>query len=89
MSGALTGITAAVVGVILNLAVWFAIHVVFRDVGTWEAGPLALAYPVLGSADLGALLLTVLAVLEARLGTSPPPARAVVATVVVALPQPL
>lgn len=71
LSGALTGITAAVVGVILNLAVWFAIHVVFRDVGTWEAGPLALAYPVLGSADLGALLLTVLAVLAIFVAKQP------------------
>ena len=63
LAGALTGITAAVVGVILNLAVWFAIHVVFGQVGTLEAGPLALAYPVLASVDWGALLLTILAVL--------------------------
>mgnify|MGYP006241509557 FL=1 len=63
LAGALTGITAAVVGVILNLAVWFAIHVVFAQVETLEAGPLALAYPVLASVDWGALLLTILAVL--------------------------
>ena len=31
LSGALSAITAAVVGVILNLAVWFAIHTIFRD----------------------------------------------------------
>ena len=32
LSGALAAITAAVVGVILNLAVWFALHVLFREV---------------------------------------------------------
>ena len=36
---ALSAVTAAVVGVILNLAVWFAIHVLFREVATLEAGP--------------------------------------------------
>ena len=32
LSGALSAITAAVVGVILNLAIWFALHVLFRTV---------------------------------------------------------
>ena len=32
LNGALSAITAAVVGVILNLAVWFAIHTIFREV---------------------------------------------------------
>jgi chromate transporter len=32
LSGALSCITAAVVGVILNLAVWFALHTLFRDI---------------------------------------------------------
>src|SRR6266545_4667022 len=31
LSGALAGITAAVVGVILNLAIWFALHTWFRE----------------------------------------------------------
>jgi len=35
LSRALAGITAAVVGVILNLAVWFSLHVLFREVGDW------------------------------------------------------
>ena len=35
LSAALKGITAAVVGVILNLSVWFLIHVLFADVGAW------------------------------------------------------
>jgi chromate transporter len=71
LSGALTGITAAVVGVILNLAVWFAIHVVFREVQVLEAGPLALAYPVLGSVDWAALVLTVAAVLAIFVAKQP------------------
>ena len=45
LSAALRAITAAVVGVILNLSLWFAAHVFFRDVGQWEAGPLHLILP--------------------------------------------
>jgi chromate transporter len=40
LSGALAAITAAVVGVILNLTVWFVLHVLFRDVHEARAGPL-------------------------------------------------
>jgi chromate transporter len=40
LSGALAGITAAVVGVILNLTVWFALHVLFGRVEEMRAGPL-------------------------------------------------
>ena len=40
LAGALSAITAAVVGVVLNLAIWFAIHTVFREVqplsGLWR-----------------------------------------------------
>jgi chromate transporter len=38
LAGALTAITAAVVGVILNLSVWFALHVLFGDVSERHAG---------------------------------------------------
>ncbi len=41
LKGALTAITAAVVGVILNLAIWFALHVFFAKVTLEEVGPLA------------------------------------------------
>ncbi len=58
LSGALAAISAAVVGVILNLAVWFGLHVVFRQVGRLEAGPLSLAWPDPASIDLWALGLT-------------------------------
>jgi chromate transporter len=40
LSGALAAITAAVVGVILNLTIWFALHVLFADVEEARAGPL-------------------------------------------------
>ncbi|HSL78788.1 MAG TPA: chromate efflux transporter [Pseudolabrys sp.] len=40
LSGALAAITAAVVGVILNLSVWFALHVLFGKVTEMRAGPI-------------------------------------------------
>ena len=39
LSGALAAITAAVVGVVLNLTVWFVLHVVFTRVAEQRAGP--------------------------------------------------
>jgi len=40
LSGALAAITAAVVGVILNLTIWFVLHVLFPNVAEVRAGPL-------------------------------------------------
>jgi chromate transporter len=40
LSGALAAITAAVVGVILNLSVWFALNVLFGKVTEMHAGPM-------------------------------------------------
>jgi chromate transporter len=40
LAGALAAITAAVVGVVLNLSVWFALHVLFGQVTEMHAGPL-------------------------------------------------
>ncbi len=45
LTGALAAITAAVVGVITNLSVWFAAHVFFRSVGQVDAGPIHLLRP--------------------------------------------
>jgi len=45
LAGALSAITAAVVGVIANLSVWFAAHVFFTQVGWFDAGPLHLIAP--------------------------------------------
>ncbi len=61
LKGALAGITAAVVGVILNLSLWFAAHVFFRDVGRIETGPLNLIAPTFASIDLWAVLLAIAA----------------------------
>lgn len=63
LSAALTAVTAAVVGVILNLAVWFAVHAIWREVSVWQAGPLSLDLPVLGSIDWAAAGLSVLAII--------------------------
>jgi chromate transporter len=61
LNGALSAITAAVVGVILNLAIWFAIHTVFREVEPVRAFPLAFDAPRLTSVDPWALALSVAA----------------------------
>lgn len=61
LKSALSAITAAVVGVILNLSVWFALHVIFRKVDDVQAGPLHLAVPDLASLDGTAAALALLA----------------------------
>lgn len=61
LTGALAAITASVVGVILNLALWFGLHVVFRDLAPVRAFGLALDVPVWRSVDLAALALVVAA----------------------------
>jgi len=73
-SGALSAITAAVVGVVLNLAVWFALHVVFRDHAGWSFGWMQLDLPVWSSLDLPALVLAaaaMLAMFRFKLGMIP------------------
>ena len=74
LTGALSAITAAVVGVILNLAIWFALHTLFDEVRELRTHGLRLDVPVPGSLDLPALLLTVaalIAVFRFRLGPVP------------------
>jgi chromate transporter len=63
LAGALSAITAAVVGVILNLALWFAIHTIFRQVRPMELGPMSFGMPVLSSVDSWALGLAIAAAL--------------------------
>lgn len=63
LSAALTGITAAVVGVILNLSVWFALHVLFGTVGDQRLGLLHLPWPDPASLDPWALALGAAAML--------------------------
>src|SRR5829696_2986723 len=62
LAGALSAITAAVVGVVLNLAIWFAIHTVFAEVRPVRWGPLAFEAPVPSSVRVWALLLSVAAI---------------------------
>lgn len=61
LAAALSAVTAAVVGVILNLALWFAIHVIWREVTRVGAGPLSMQLPVPGSIDWTAAALSALA----------------------------
>ncbi len=61
LRAALSAITAAVVGVILNLSVWFAIHVLFSEAATWEHGPLSMLRPVWSSFQPLAALLSLVA----------------------------
>ncbi|GGK52205.1 chromate efflux transporter [Salinarimonas ramus] len=71
LAGALSAITAAVVGVILNLALWFSIHVLFRETLPVTAYWLDVDAPVLASLDPWAALLSagaLLAVFVAKAG---------------------
>jgi chromate transporter len=61
LAGALSGITAAVVGVIANLALFFAINTVFARTRVLDAGPLALHVPELGTLRPVALAIGVVA----------------------------
>jgi chromate transporter len=61
INGAMSAITAAVVGVVLNLAVWFAIHAVFREVASFRAFPFAFDLPKFSSVDPWALALSAVA----------------------------
>lgn len=61
LAGALSAITAAVVGVILNLSIWFALHTLFRETVPVHAFPLDFDRPVLMSVDVPALVLSIAA----------------------------
>jgi chromate transporter len=58
LTAALSGITAAVVGVILNLAVWFSLHVLFAEVGEVRRAGVRLFVPEWSTLDVPALLIT-------------------------------
>jgi chromate transporter len=74
LAGALAAITAAVVGVILNLALWFALHVLFATVDERQLGILRLWVPDWASLDpwaLGLAVASLVAMLRFRLGMVP------------------
>ena len=57
LQSALTSITAAIVGVILNLAAWFSIHTLFAQVETLDRGPFRLLVPSLRTIDPASTIL--------------------------------
>ena len=65
LSAGLTAITAAVVGVVLNLALWFALHTVFGTVERFEAWGLSVAVPQPETLNLWALGLSAAALVGA------------------------
>ena len=74
LGGALSAITAAVVGVVLNLAVWFALHVLFGRLEPVHGAGVSLDVPVLSTVNIPSLVLTigaVLAVFRFKVGMIP------------------
>ncbi|MGH6924878.1 MAG: chromate efflux transporter [Propylenella sp.] len=74
IAGALAAVTAAVVGVIANLALWFGLHVLFAEVGEVALGPLAVPVPELASIDPAAAIIALaaaIALLRFHVGVVP------------------
>ncbi|MBZ3692879.1 chromate efflux transporter [Phyllobacterium calauticae] len=74
LTGAMSAITAAVVGVIMNLAIWFALHLLFSEIIHWQAYGINLDVPVAHSINVPSLLLTlasVVAIFRLKLGMIP------------------
>lgn len=61
LHAALSAITAAVVGVILNLSLWFGLHVVFHEVSEQQFGIFRFLIPNFSSLDIAAALLAAFA----------------------------
>jgi chromate transporter len=71
LHAALSSVTAAVVGVILNLAVWFGLHVVFGETRTWSYGLLSIDLPRISTfqpAAFAIALFAAVALLRFKLG---------------------
>lgn len=64
LKNALAAVTAAVVGVILNLTIWFALHVLFGEVSRNTLGPLTLWQPDFTSINPLVLALTLISALH-------------------------
>jgi chromate transporter len=63
LSAALATITAAIVGVVLNLALWFALHVLFSEQWPLQALGMHVDVPVLSSVNPASLVLTIAAMI--------------------------
>jgi chromate transporter len=74
LSAAMSAITAAVVGVVLNLAIWFAIHTIFREVRPVRGFGFSYDAPVVASVDPWALALSAaaaVAIFQFKVGMIP------------------
>ena len=58
-SAALAGVTAAVVGVVMNLAVWFGLHALFKNVAVYESFGMRVSIPELATIDVRALIIAI------------------------------
>ena len=71
LTAALSAVTAAVVGVIANLALWFALHVLFRSLAEWHVAGLSLQIPDPASLDWRVLAIgvgAIVAIFRFKLG---------------------
>lgn len=59
LKSALEAITAAVVGVILNLSIWFILHVFFKTINRQDYGPITFLHPKITTLDWHAAILTI------------------------------
>ncbi len=57
LASALAAVTAAVVGIIANLGVWFSLHVLFGKVGERQVGPIIIPAPDPSSFDFAAAII--------------------------------
>ena len=74
LAAALSAVSAAVVGVVANLAIWFALHYLFRTTRDQSFGPIHVDLPVLASVDVAAMALSLVglfAMFRFRLGVFP------------------
>ena len=74
VAAALAAVTAAVVGVVANLALWFGLHVLFGEVGEAPLGPLVLPAPDVSTFNPAAALIalaTGVALLRFHVGVVP------------------
>ena len=62
LHGALSAITAAVVGVILNLSIWFMLHVFFEKISDVQFGPINLLWPNFSYINVPAIFLTLISI---------------------------
>jgi len=61
LTGAMSAITAAVVGLVMNLAAWFALHTLFGQLSPWRGFGVLVDVPIWQTANLPAMVLTVAA----------------------------